>query len=270
LYGDLQRLSGARASIDVSSHLSRRDFYDQYYCRNRPVILQGLLAGSEAVRKWSPEFFATSFPTVRIEITTARASDPAYERNFRRSVATVTMAEFVARLAANPESNDFYLVARNFFFANPAFESLRADLAPPAEIIDTTDRSPDSAKLWFGPKGTVTPLHHDEHSILFVQVYGRKHFKLIPSFDLPKLYLEDRYYSEVDPESVDATRHPAFRSASVANFILNPGDVLFIPVGWWHWVKSLDISISATFSSFHVPGRNTQWNAYPAAGGLQR
>ena len=59
LYGDLQRLSRARASIDVSSHLSHRDFYDQYYCRNRPVILQGLLAGSEAVRKWSPEFFAT-------------------------------------------------------------------------------------------------------------------------------------------------------------------------------------------------------------------
>jgi hypothetical protein len=40
---------------------------------------------------------------------------------------------------------------------------------------------PGTAKLWIGPKGTVTPLHFDEHSILFAQVHGRKHSKLIPA-----------------------------------------------------------------------------------------
>jgi hypothetical protein len=196
---------------------------------------------------------------VRIWITSGREADSGYERNFARTVVTVTFREFVDRLTAEPESNDFYIVARNFFFANPAFAPLRDELQPPPEIIDTMDRSEGSTKLWFGPKGTLTPLHHDEHSILFIQVYGRKHFKLIPSFDLPKMYLEDRFYSAVDPENVDELNFPAFRGASVANLVLNPGDVLFIPVGWWHWVRSLDVSISATFSSFRVPGRNTPW-----------
>ena len=63
-------------------------------------------------------------------------------------------------------------------------------------------------KLWFGPKGTVTPLHYDLHSILFMQIYGRKRVKLIPSFDTPKVYLQQRYYSAVDPENVDSVETP--------------------------------------------------------------
>jgi hypothetical protein len=40
--------------------------------------------------------------------------------------------------------------------------------------------------------------------------------------------------------------------------VVEPGDGLFLPVGWWHWARALDVSISATFSSFRVDGRNTQ------------
>jgi len=34
---------------------------------------------------------------------------------------------------------------------------------------------------------------------------------------------------------------------------LNPGDLLFIPLAWWHWVKSLDVSISLSLDNFFVP-----------------
>jgi ribosomal protein L16 Arg81 hydroxylase len=83
---------------------------------------------------------------------------------------------------------------------------------------------------------------------------------MIPSFDLPKIYNTDRYYSEVDPENVDVKKHPLFSKASFAHVILNPGDMLFIPAGWWHWVRSLDVSISVTFSNFAVKDYNTAWN----------
>jgi hypothetical protein len=259
LYGELHRLSRKACTIDVMSRIPGQAFFEDYYCTNRPVVLKGLLEGSKALKKWSPEFFAKNFGPTLIQVTANRNSDPDYERNFRQSVQTMTMAEFVTRLSREVESNDFYLVARNFFFENPAFKTLRSDLEPPSEIIDLTDKSPGSIKLWFGPKGTVTPLHHDEHSILFVQVYGKKHFKLIPSFDLPHVYRSNNYYSSVDPENVDIERQAKFLSASVVDVIVEPGDVLFIPVGWWHWVKALDISISATFCSFNVKNRNTVW-----------
>ena len=173
LYCELHRLSATARSIDVLQRITRLTFYERYYCANRPVILKGLLDGSKALKTWSPQFFLDNFRSVPIQITAGRAGKSDYEMNFRQTIATITMGEFLGRLLQSPETNDFYLVARNYFFDNPAFRSLRDDLEPPSEIIDNTDRSPGSAKLWFGPKGTVTPLHHDEHSILFIQVYGR-------------------------------------------------------------------------------------------------
>ena len=71
------------------------------------------------------------------------------------------------------------------------------------------------------------------------------------------LYLRRNYYSAVDPEHVDLARYPAFAGATVLDIEVEPGDLLFLPVGWWHWVRALDVSISATFSSFREPERNT-------------
>jgi ribosomal protein L16 Arg81 hydroxylase len=34
--------------------------------------------------------------------------------------------------------------------------------------------------------------------------------------------------------------------------LLDPGQVLFLPVGWWHHVRSMDISISLSFTNFRA------------------
>ncbi len=257
LFSELHRQSRRAGIVDVVRNISHDDFYENYYCLNRPVILKDMAGSSPALQKWTPQFFADKYGSVPIQITSDREGVSDYEANFRRTTRTVTIAEFVRRLSHQSETNDFYLVARNYFFENPALAGLRDDLLPPPEIINVADRGPGTAKLWFGPKGTVTPLHHDEHSILFLQVYGRKQFKLIPSFDLPKIYLRNNFYSAVDLENIDVERYPKFLEATIADVTVVPEDILFLPVGWWHWAKSLDISISATFCSFHVDKCNT-------------
>jgi Rps23 Pro-64 3,4-dihydroxylase Tpa1-like proline 4-hydroxylase len=257
LYSELHRQSRHAGVVEVISKISRDEFYENYYCLNRPVILKNMANSSPALHKWTPQFFADNYGSVPIQITSDRDGISDYEANFRRTTRTVTIAEFVSRLSQRRETNDFYLVARNYFFENPSLAGLRDDLLPPPEIINVADRGPGTAKLWFGPKGTVTPLHHDEHSILFLQIYGRKQFKLIPSFDLPKIYLRKTFYSAVELEKIDAQRYPEFLNASIADVTVDPGDILFLPVGWWHWAKSLEISISATFCSFHVENCNT-------------
>lgn len=262
LYADLYRKSSRCAKIDELWNISQIEFYENYYFLNRPVVLKEMMKSSVAVRTWSPEFFALNYGSVPLEITTDRNGVHDYESNFHQTVRTVLTADFIHRLSQNHETNDFYLVARNYFFDNPAFVDLRNHLEPPPDIVNTKDHGHGTVKAWFGPKGTVTPLHYDEHSILLAQIYGRKHFKFIPPFEFRNLYVRNKFYSAVDPEHVDTQRYPDFPGVPIADVFLEPGDLLFIPVGWWHWAMSLDVSISATFCSFHVEGRNTSLRAY--------
>jgi len=109
--------------------------------------------------------------------------------------------------------------------------------------------------LWFGPQGTLTPLHHDVLNVLMAQVLGRKRVTLIASTQLRYVYNEFGVYSEVDCEKPDWERFPAFQYARPQTVILNPGEALFIPVGWWHQVRALDLSVTVSFSNFVFQNR---------------
>jgi ribosomal protein L16 Arg81 hydroxylase len=41
-----------------------------------------------------------------------------------------------------------------------------------------------------------------------------------------------------------------FARADMLDVVLQPGEVLFIPVGWWHHIRSLEISINVSFTNF--------------------
>jgi hypothetical protein len=53
-------------------------------------------------------------------------------------------------------------------------------------------------------------------------------------------------YNELDPER-DTAILAAVRGLDL---VLAPGEALFLPVGWWHHVRALDLSISVAFNHF--------------------
>ena len=234
------------------------EFFERYYYSNRPVILQGLMKGWTALRRWTPEFFARKFRNSTVEIVAGRDADPYYESNFLSHRTTLRMKDYVSMVNRAGETNDFYLSARNLLLQRPSFRSLLNDLRCPAGFLDPSSfrKAPN---FFFGPKGTVTPLHHDAQNILFGQIRGRKLFKLIPPFDLDKVYVERACFSSADFGKLDHARFPLARQASLLECILDPGEFLFLPVGWWHWVRALDISISVSFCNFRVEGGPVVW-----------
>jgi ribosomal protein L16 Arg81 hydroxylase len=123
----------------------------------------------------------------------------------------------------------------------------------------------DGGMLWIGPGGAFTPLHHDLTNNLFVQIVGRKRFVMAPAMALPNMYNDRHVLSEIgdvkDP-SLDLTRHAKLAKVRFHEFILNPGDILFIPVGWWRQVTSLDFSVSVTYTNFLWP--NLGHEGHPA------
>jgi ribosomal protein L16 Arg81 hydroxylase len=52
---------------------------------------------------------------------------------------------------------------------------------------------------------------------------------------------------QVDVDVPDTEQFPLFASLDHWDCILEPGDMLFIPPKWWHYVKSLTVSFSVSF-----------------------
>ena len=46
---------------------------------------------------------------------------------------------------------------------------------------------------------------------------------------------------------VDMDRFPLLAEATFTEAVLGPGDALFIPAGWWHYVRSLSTSFSVNY-----------------------
>ncbi|KAF9913246.1 Lysine-specific demethylase 8 [Linnemannia zychae] len=126
---------------------------------------------------------------------------------------------------------------------------------------------PDDVLLnaWFGPQGTVSPMHTDPYYNLLAQVVGRKYIRLYAPKETPRLYCfgdeaqdeEGRTgessgsllgnTSQVNVEKPDLERHPLFAEAEYVETILGPGDMLYIPLQWWHYIRSLSTSFSVSF-----------------------
>ncbi|HEX5760404.1 MAG TPA: cupin-like domain-containing protein [Thermoanaerobaculia bacterium] len=247
----LAALAPDAGSVERRGGLSRTEFLERYYAANRPVVLTGAMDDWPALARWGPEYFKATCGEARVEIMSGRTRDPRYEINCTDHKREIRFADYVDRVTAGGESNDDYLVANNGFFARPEMRPLFADIRFP-EPLDP-ERTDGRVHFWFGPAGTVTPLHHDLMNVLMAQVRGRKRVTLISPDQTHRLYNEIGVFSEVDPEDPDYERHPLFREVEPLRVDLAPGEALFLPVGWWHHVRALDVSVTVTFTNFVHP-----------------
>jgi hypothetical protein len=249
--GNQYRQSGYANRVK-RANVSSFEFYSDYYYCNRPIVLKGLMKKWKALKLWSPDYFAERFGDCQVEITSDRNSDARYEDNFPKHRASLRMMDFVRMVKKGGETNEFYLVAKNYVLSRPEFKVLFDHFSCPKGFLDPGLLS-DGVKLWFGPKGTITPLHHDACNILFAQIYGKKRVKLVSPFDLNHVYNDRECYSAVDLENIDFDRFLLMKRVSIMDVVLSPGEAILLPLGWWHWIKSLDISISLSFSNFFDP-----------------
>nr|XP_042906122.1 bifunctional peptidase and arginyl-hydroxylase JMJD5 isoform X2 [Parasteatoda tepidariorum] len=85
----------------------------------------------------------------------------------------------------------------------------------------------------------------------FTQVLGTKYIRLYSKEQSPYVYArEDPLFyntSQVDVENPDLEEFPLFSKAKYSECVLKPGNLLYIPPGCWHYVRSLSTSISISF-----------------------
>lgn len=107
---------------------------------------------------------------------------------------------------------------------------------------------------WLGPAGTATPLHCDPYYNMFCQIWGSKYVRMYHPKYKQQLYpFSDpflRNTSQVRVEKVhskDYKDFPGFSEVPYLEHRLKPGEMLFMPRKYWHFVQALDISWSVSY-----------------------
>ena len=112
-------------------------------------------------------------------------------------------------------------------------------------------------RFWIGPARTVTPLHCDYDDNIFAQIWGSKRIFLSPPHHGEFLYTKEAnavlFGSPFDPETPDFDSFPLARQASMIECVVNPGQLLYVPAGWYHQVRALTFSLSANRWARAVP-----------------
>jgi ribosomal protein L16 Arg81 hydroxylase len=204
------------------------------------------------LQRWSPQYLRQHFGHLEVEVQAGREADAQYEQNKLRHRRRVRLGDFVDQVLAHGPSNDHYLTANNEVLRRPEFAPLLHDIGPLPDYCDAAALA-RSCSLWFGPAGTVTPLHHDTLMLFHTQIVGRKRWRFISPLETPRLYNYHDVYSPIDIDRPDLHRYPDFAKVQVIEAVVEPGETMFLPLGWWHQVTALDLSLSFSFSNPDVP-----------------
>ena len=223
-------------------------FRHKHMTNEVPVIIENAMEHWAAMQdnRWSLEYLRSvaGVRTVPIEIGSKYTSKEWTQK-------LVTVNDFIDNyIECKGEMG--YLAQHQLFEQIP---ELKDDIVVPDYccLSDTGDGSDEEVMIhaWFGPRGTISPLHHDPYHNLLAQVVGEKYIRLYNRTLSHLLYPhEDAMMdntSRVDVEQWDSDAFPMFGEAEYVECVLKEGEMLYIPPKWWHYVRSLHVSFSVSF-----------------------
>lgn len=250
IYRKLNRQRAQAGAVERRHRLGGDEFFRDYYLANKPVIITGMMDDWPALAKWNFDYFRKRFGEREVEVQTGRERNANYEIESPRHKQKMTLARYIDLVESAGATNDFYMTANNSSHNKAALRELWKDIRPLPQYLDPHSR--DDGFFWLGPAGTKTPFHHDLTNNFMAQIMGRKQIKLVAACDIARIYNHLHCYTPVDGGAIDYERFPLMRDVQVLECMLNPGELLFLPVGCWHYVAALDASVTMTFINFKL------------------
>ena len=240
------------ADVDRIKNISLEEFKARYR-DNKPVVLEGV-AKDWAVRSvMTPENLKNVFGDVTVN---CRETDNEVDLFFsddsfgagRRKYLKVR--DYMDLICGKDSFDERPPYLANVDFDMPEgreyLSQLKALLSFPDFFRDINTGK--SACLWVAAPGQKSTIHNDNYHNLNAQIYGTKSY-LLYSRDqhdaLHARYINDTCWaSPVDPQQPDFEKYPRFREAKAIEAVLEPGDILYIPIFWFHQAFARTVSIS--------------------------
>jgi Cupin-like domain len=210
-------------------NLTPSDFRHAYMKNNRPVVITDLASSWPALKKWTPEYFASKYGSLQVKVYDRTFTEAG--TSYMSSLKKIPFREYLQVMTTT--SADLRLFAFNIFWQAP---ELRNDILWP-EI--TKDFSRKFIFMFFGCKGSRTPLHYDPDlpHLLHTVMRGKKRVVLFPNEESRNLYKHPfNTRSYVDVDKPDFSKFPRLRRVTGYEAMLDPGETLFMPSGYWHYM----------------------------------
>jgi ribosomal protein L16 Arg81 hydroxylase len=224
---------------------SCEEFRRSYERPRRPVVITGALEGRAALSTWSLEHLAAHGDlVVRVRIS-ERGAPQVFDGDTAASFDLPAMPLRAALARIAEPGGEVWYVQHGDLRRMPelAAEIGSLEYLPP--------RLASRSLLWVCGPGTINPLHWDTNHVFLAQVRGDKRFVVFPPEDSPKLAsLVHRTVwrtTALDLSSVDHARFPDVARTSPWSCTLRPGELLFIPYGWWHYMECDDECVSVSW-----------------------
>jgi hypothetical protein len=230
--------------IEEKYHFNIEEF-KEHFLNRKAVVYRKQTCDWAAAKKWGPDYFKEHCPDIPVVVKTF-GLNTVNTQNMSMKEYVELMRTFQAEHGNNSDKIGPYCHDIPIFLL---CQKLVEDIGNfPKTVLSAwyAEQWWRYVQFFMSPKGAVTPLHFDTlmtHN-LFFQIAGSKCFTLIEHKDYKYCYRRGWRWFNVDPENPDLTQFKEYDRVRPGQVLVNAGDIIYMPPGMLHHVRSLDDCIS--------------------------
>ena len=230
--------------IERVSKLTKKEFINNYYKSQKPVVITNQIEDWPAFEKWNLNYIRSLAGDKMVPLYDSRKTD--YTKKVNEPDFTMTMAEYIDILEQGP--TDLRIFLYNLMKDVP---SLKSDMNWPDLGLHLIKSLP---LVFFGGADARVFMHYDIDfpNIFHIHFDGTKQCVLVDPKETPYMYRLPYSWichEEIDFDQPDFNRFPALQKVKPYKTILNHGEMLYMPEGWWHYMKYLSPGFSLSLRS---------------------
>jgi len=212
--------------------ISKKEFINHYFKPQKPLIIEEGIKDWPAYSKWNLDYIAEVAGDLEVPLYDDRPVD--YKDGFNEAHATMKMSEYIDLLKREPTKYRIFLW--NILKEAP---QLKKDFFYPDFGIRLMKSLP---MLFFGGRDSYTFMHMDIDlaNLFHFHFNGKKQAILFDPKQTKYLYKIPHSLitrEDIDISNPDFKKWPALKKATGWTADLEHGNMLFIPEGYWHYMK---------------------------------